>query len=108
MIYIGYGHPVLQKNKVINMKKIPLRTCVGCKEVKSKKELIRVVKQADGKMMVDFTGKANGRGAYLCPVEGCLEQAIKTKRLSREFECEIPKEVYDELRSQIMKGNNDE
>ena len=90
------------------MKKIPLRTCVGCKEVKPKKELIRVVKQSDGNIMLDFTGKANGRGAYLCPNAGCLEQAIKTKRLSREFECEIPKNVYEDLQSQIMKGNKDE
>ena len=61
------------------MKKIPLRTCVGCKEVKPKKELIRVVKQSDGKIMLDFTGKANGRGAYLCPNADCLAQAIKTE-----------------------------
>ena len=90
------------------MKKIPLRTCVGCKEVKPKKELIRVVKQSDGNIMLDFTGKANGRGAYLCPSSDCLAQAIKTKRLSREFECEIPKEVYEDLQTQIMKGNEDE
>ena len=90
------------------MKKIPLRTCVGCKEVKPKKELIRVVKQSDGKIMLDFTGKANGRGAYLCPNTDCLAQAIKTRRLSREFECEIPKEVYDDLQTQIMKGNENE
>jgi predicted RNA-binding protein YlxR (DUF448 family) len=90
------------------MKKIPLRTCVGCKEVKPKKELIRVVKQSDGKIMLDFTGKANGRGAYLCPNPDCLAQAIKTRRLSREFECEIPKEVYDDLQTQIMKGNENE
>jgi len=90
------------------MKKIPLRTCVGCKEVKPKKELIRVVKQSDGKIMLDFTGKANGRGAYICPNANCLAQAIKTKRLSREFECEIPREVYEDLQTQIMKGNEDE
>ena len=90
------------------MKKVPLRTCVGCKEVKPKKELIRVVKQSDGKIMLDFTGKANGRGAYLCPNADCLAQAIKTRRLSREFECEIPKEVYDDLQTQIMKGNENE
>ena len=90
------------------MKKIPLRTCVGCKEVKPKKELIRVVKQSDGNIMLDFTGKANGRGAYLCPNSDCLAQAIKTKRLSREFECEIPQVVYEELQNQIMKGNKDE
>ena len=90
------------------MKKIPLRTCVGCKEVKPKKELIRVVKQSDGNIMLDFTGRANGRGAYLCPSSECLAQAIKTRRLSREFECEIPKEVYDDLQNQILKVNADE
>lgn len=90
------------------MKKIPMRTCVGCKEVKPKKELIRVVKQADGKIMIDFTGKANGRGAYLCPDSNCLAQAIKTKKLSREFECEIPKEVYEDLQNQIERGSKDE
>lgn len=90
------------------MKKIPLRTCLGCKEAKPKKELIRIVKQSDGNIMVDFTGKANGRGAYLCPNADCLAQAIKAKRLSREFECEIPQEVYEELKNQIIKGNEDE
>lgn len=90
------------------MKKIPLRTCVGCKEVKPKKELIRVVKQTDGKIMIDFTGKTNGRGAYLCPDSNCLAQAIKTKKLSREFECEIPKEVYEDLQNQIERGSKDE
>lgn len=90
------------------MKKIPLRTCVGCKETKAKKELIRIVKQSDGNIMVDFTGRANGRGAYLCPNADCLTQAIKAKRLSREFECEIPQEVYEELKNQIIKGNENE
>ena len=83
------------------MKKIPLRTCVGCKEVKPKKELIRVVKQADGNIMLDFTGKANVRGAYLCPNVDCLAQAIKTRRLAREFETQIPDSVYDDLQKQI-------
>ena len=90
------------------MKKIPLRTCVGCKETKAKKELIRIVKQSDGNIMVDFTGRANGRGAYLCPNADCLTQAIKAKRLSREFECESPQEVYEELKNQIIKGNENE
>ena len=90
------------------MKKIPLRTCVGCKEIKPKKELIRVVKQSDGNIMLDFTGRANGRGAYLCPSSDCLEQAIKTKRLSREFETQIPESVYEELKEQIERGNEND
>lgn len=90
------------------MKKIPLRTCIGCKEVKPKKELIRVVKQSDGNIMLDFTGRANGRGAYICPNIECLEQAIKTRKLAREFETQIPNSVYDDLRNQIERGNENE
>ena len=90
------------------MKKIPMRTCVITGEKLPKKELIRVVRTPEGNVIIDESGKANGRGAYLCPNTDCLAQAIKTKRLSREFECEIPKVVYDDLQTQIMKGNEDE
>ena len=76
--------------------------------VNAGKELIRIVKNKEGEIFIDKTGKANGRGAYICDDVQCLEKAIKTKRLSREFECEIPKEVYDDLQIQIMKGNEDE
>ena len=71
------------------MKKIPQRTCLGCNEAKPKNELIRIVKQSDGKIFVDKTGKAEGRGAYICNDVECLEKAIKSKRLSRSFETEI-------------------
>ncbi len=79
------------------MKKLPKRTCIGCNEIKLKKELIRVVKNKEGEISIDKTGKANGRGAYLCDNIECLEKAIKTKRLERNFETQISKEVYDEL-----------
>ena len=71
------------------MKKIPQRTCLGCNEAKPKNELIRIVKQSDGKIFVDKTGKAEGRGAYICNNGECLEKAIKTNRLTRRLETEI-------------------
>lgn len=87
------------------MKKIPQRTCVGCNSQKSKNELIRIVMDKDGNISVDKTGKANGRGAYICNNLECLEKAIKAKRLERSFETTISGEIYDELRKSI--ANND-
>lgn len=83
------------------MKKIPMRTCIGCNIAKPKKELIRVVKSQDGDVSIDFTGKKNGRGAYVCRDISCLEKAIKTKRLSRAFEMPIENEVYEKLKIEI-------
>ena len=83
------------------MKDLPKRTCIGCNEVKLKKELIRIVKNKEGEIFVDKTGKANGRGAYICDDIECLEKAIKTKRLERSFETQISNEIYDELRKTI-------
>ena len=83
------------------MKTLPKRTCIGCNEIKLKKELIRIVKDKDGKIFVDKTGKANGRGAYICDNEECLEKAIKSKRLERNFEMQINPEIYGELRNEI-------
>ena len=83
------------------MKDLPKRTCIGCNEVKLKKELIRIVKNKEGEIFVDKTGKANGRGAYICDNIQCLEQAIKTKRLERSFETKISDEIYNELRETI-------
>lgn len=83
------------------MKNLPKRTCIGCNEVKLKKELIRIVKNKEGQIFVDKTGKANGRGAYICDSKECLEKAIKTKRLERSFETQISNEIYDELRKTI-------
>ena len=84
------------------MKKIPQRTCLGCNKAKPKNELIRIVKQSDGKIFVDKTGKAEGRGAYICNNVECLEKAIKSKRSSRNFETEINNEIYESLRGVII------
>ena len=84
------------------MKKEPQRTCLGCKESKNKKELIRIVKQNDGKIFIDKTGKANSRGAYICNNIECLEKAIKSKRLENNFETKIDNEIYESLRGVII------
>ena len=84
------------------MKKIPQRTCLGCNETKDKKELIRIVKQSDGKIFIDKTGKANGRGAYICNNVECLEKAIKSKRLEKNFQTKIDNEIYENLRGVIV------
>lgn len=83
------------------VKKIPMRKCLGCMEQKPKKELVRVVKSADGDISLDLTGKKNGRGAYICPEVSCLEKAKKAKRLERAFECAIPAEVYETMESEL-------
>ena len=80
------------------MKKIPQRTCVGCNHVKLKKELIRIVKNKQGEISVDSTGRKEGRGAYLCNDINCLDKAIKTKRLERIFEIKIEEDIYQNLR----------
>ena len=82
-------------------KKVPMRKCVGCGEMKSKKEMIRVLKTADEEFVLDATGKKNGRGAYICSSKGCLEQAIKNKGLERSFKQAIPKEVYEKLAKEL-------
>lgn len=78
-------------------KKIPMRQCVGCGEMKSKKEMLRVLKTMEGPIVLDVTGKKNGRGAYLCRKQDCLKKAIKGKGLERSFKMSIPTEVYDSL-----------
>lgn len=82
-------------------KKIPMRQCLGCREMKPKRELIRAVKSPEGEVSLDFKGKAPGRGAYICPDRECLRKAIKTNALNRAFSMEIPAEVYDELTKQM-------
>ena len=86
------------------MKKVPQRTCIGCMQSKNKNELLRIVKQNDGKIFVDKTGKANGRGAYICNSVDCLEKAIKLKRLEKKFETKIDDEIYEDLRGAIFEG----
>ena len=82
-------------------KKIPLRQCVGCGEMKSKKEMMRVLKTAENEIVLDITGKQNGRGAYLCVSEECLKKARKNKGLERSFKMNIPAEVYDKLEEEF-------
>lgn len=83
------------------MKEMPKRTCIGCNEIKLKKELIRIVKNKEGQIFIDRIGKANGRGAYICDNIECLEKAIKTKRLERTFETNIDAKLYEELKNTL-------
>lgn len=90
----------------MQQRRIPMRQCVGCREMKPKKELIRVVRSPEGAISLDFRGKAPGRGAYLCPDAACLKRAIKAKALSRAFETEIPQEIYDGLLARMEEGDH--
>lgn len=85
------------------MKKLPQRTCIGCNTQKDKKELIRIVKNKEGEIFVDKTGKLPGRGAYICDNIECLEKAIKSKRLEKSFEMKIENVIYEELRKRIKE-----
>ena len=85
------------------MKKIPMRSCIVTKEKLPKQELIRVVRTPEGNVIVDLTGKANGRGAYLCDNIECLEKAIKTKKLERTFETQIEDKIYEDLRGEMFE-----
>ena len=78
-----------------------MRQCTGCQEMKNKKEMIRVLKTAEGEITLDATGKKNGRGAYLCRSMDCLEKAVKNKGLERSLKVKIPSEVYDALREEL-------
>ena len=82
-------------------KKIPMRQCTGCREMKEKRSLVRVVRSPEGEVSIDLTGKKPGRGAYVCRNEDCLKKAIKTRALSRVFGAEVPEEVYDTLRAEM-------
>ena len=81
-------------------KKIPMRQCVGCREMKPKKEMIRVLKTADEGIIIDKTGKKNGRGAYICSSKECLEKAVKNHGLENSFKMKISDDVYE-----LLKGN---
>ena len=85
----------------MSVKKIPLRQCIGCGEMKSKKEMIRVLRTAEGEILIDATGRKNGRGAYLCPSCACLKKAGKSKGLDRSFKMAVPREVYEALEKEM-------
>ena len=88
------------------VKKIPMRQCLGCREMKPKRELLRVVRSPEGEVSPDTRGKKPGRGAYVCPNADCLKKAIKTRALSRALETEIPEEVMQRLAAELEEGKD--
>ena len=82
-------------------KKIPMRQCVGCREMKPKRELIRVIRTSEDAIQIDATGKKNGRGAYICPKRECLDLAVKSKGLERSLKIAIPKEIYTDFEKEM-------
>ena len=82
-------------------KKVPLRRCAGCNEQKSKKEFVRVIRTPEGEILLDESGKANGRGVYLCPKKSCFQKARKAKRLERNLKVAIPDEIWTQLEEKL-------
>ena len=82
-------------------KKIPMRQCLGCREHKPKKELIRIVRSPEGTVSLDLRGKASGRGAYLCPQEDCLKKASRSRAVERELHCPVSPELYERLKAEM-------
>lgn len=85
------------------VRKIPMRQCTGCGEMKNKRELIRVIKTPEEEIIIDATGKKNGRGAYICCSNECFKKAVKTKGLERSLKVSIPNEIYEELEKELIK-----
>ena len=85
----------------IKQKKIPTRQCLGCNEHKPKKELLRVVRTPEGDIVLDFTGKKSGRGAYICYDVKCLKKARKSKRIDKSLDTEIPEDIYNKMESEL-------
>ena len=89
----------------MQQKRVPLRKCTGCGEMKPKKELVRIVKDPEGAISLDRTGKKAGRGAYICPDEACLLAARKARRLEKAFSCQIPDAVYGQLEEELQTND---
>ena len=87
----------------MHQKKIPMRMCTGCGQMKPKKELVRVVKSPEGEISLDLTGKKPGRGAYVCRSADCLKAARKARRLERAFSCQISAELYDRMEEELSR-----
>ena len=85
----------------MSVKKVPMRQCTGCREMKNKKDMIRVIKTSEGEICIDATGRKNGRGAYICPKKECLQMAIKNHGLERSLKAAIPQEVYQQLEEEM-------
>ncbi len=86
------------------VKKVPMRSCCGCREKRPKRELVRIVRSPEGEVSLDVTGKKSGRGVYICSDTACLAKAKKSRALARSLECDIPDEVYARLEEEIVKG----
>lgn len=86
---------------MMKTKKTPMRMCLGCSEMKPKKELVRVVKSKEGEISLDLTGKKAGRGAYICRDVNCFEKARKSKRFEKSFSCRIDDEIYDNMKEEL-------
>lgn len=95
-----------QNSNATVQKKVPMRQCLGCNEHKPKRELLRVVRDTEGKVSLDFTGKKSGRGAYICKDVRCLKKVRKSGRLSKNLECEISDEVYTEMERELTEGGD--
>ena len=93
------------KEAVVKPRKIPERRCTGCGEHFAKNELIRVLREPNGEISIDFTGKKSGRGAYICKRLDCFKKARQKKRLDSSLECQIPDEIYDRLEKELLLGN---
>ena len=89
---------------MLKPRKIPMRMCLGCREMKPKKELLRVVRTPEGEILVDLTGKKAGRGAYICPSSACLGKARKQRQLERNFSCAIDAAAYDALEASVRQA----
>lgn len=94
----------MQKNTQ-KVRKIPMRQCIGCNTHRPKREMIRVVRDPEGNIALDFVGKMSGRGAYICPDKACFAKARKSKRIENALECSIPEEIYDEMQSSIEQSD---
>ena len=95
--------PGVKLMKQQKIKKVPQRKCVGCGEMKDKKSMFRVIKTPENEILLDTTGKKNGRGAYICASMDCLNKAIKSKGLERSLKCQIPSDVYETLKKELEK-----
>lgn len=85
-------------------KKRPQRKCIGCGEMKDKRELVRIVRSPEGEVSLDLTGRKNGRGAYVCRDLTCLQKARKARRAERSLSCDIPEEVYDRMEEELRQN----
>lgn len=87
----------------MNNRKIPLRQCIGCSEMKDKRDMIRIIKTKEDEILLDVTGKKNGRGAYICCSSECFKRAVKNRGLERSLKTTIPKEIYDQIEKELIE-----